>query len=186
MGERVRTEGYRAESEHNPDTRSSLQLEEPMHAPLHHRSRHTELHHERRSVLFGRERRIVAACAEALLPAGGAIPLSGKDAGVVEYVDDLMARTPMTTRLLLRALLQLVEHSPTFYGPFKQPVTKLDPRNRRRVLRTLMNSRLYLMRTAFLALRTVLTIAYFGNDEVSRSVGAVPNLDPFALQGAAE
>ncbi len=145
------------------------------HAPL------TEDEHGRRSVLHDRERRIVAACAEVLLPEGGAIPLSGVDAGVVPYFDDVMARIPVTTRSLLRALLQFVEHSPVMYGPFRRPLTRLGLEDRRKVLRGLMNSRFYLLRTAFLGLRTVLTIAYFGNDEVNRSLGATPNLDPFAL-----
>lgn len=137
-----------------------------------------------RSVLRSKEREIVAACAEVLLPAGGAIPLSGLDAGVVAYFDDVMAQIPRTTQLLLRALLQFVQHSPTFYGPLKRPITKLGVEDRRRVLEGLMNSRSYLLRTAFLGLRTVITIAYFGNEEVNRTVGATPNLDPFGTEGA--
>jgi hypothetical protein len=135
-------------------------------------------------VLTSKEREIVEACAEVLLPAGGAIPLSGLDAGVVAYFDDVMAQIPSTTRFLLRALLQFVQHSPAFYGPLKGPITKLGIEDRRRVLRGLMNSRSYLLRTAFLGLRTVITIAYFGNEEVNRSVGATPNLDPFGTVGA--
>lgn len=137
-----------------------------------------------RSVLRSREREIVAACAEVLLPAGGAIPLSGLDAGVVAYFDDVMAQIPRTTQLLLRALLQFVQHSPALYGPLKRPITKLGVEDRRRVLEGLMNSRSYLLRTAFLGLRTVITIAYFGNEEVNRTVGATPNLDPFGTEGA--
>lgn len=136
----------------------------------------------RRSVLTRGEREIVAACAEVLLPAGGAIPLSGMDAGVLDYFDDVLARIPATTRFLLRALIQFVEHSPTIYGPFKKRVTRLSAKDRSKVLEGLANSRLYLLRTAFLGLRTVLTIAYFGNDEVNRTVGAVPNLNPFELK----
>ena len=68
------------------------------------------------------------------------------------------------------------------YGPFKRRVTRLSPDERRKVLYGLANSRLYLLRTAFLGLRTVLTIAYFGNEEVNRTVGAVPNLNPFELR----
>ena len=94
------------------------------HAPL------TEDEHGRRSVLHDRERRIVAACAEVLLPEGGAIPLSGVDAGVVPYFDDVMARIPVTTRSLLRALLQFVEHSPVMYGPFRRPLTRLGLEDR--------------------------------------------------------
>lgn len=136
-----------------------------------------------RAVLRQRERKIVIACAEVLLPDGGAIPMSGVEAGVVDYFDDMVAKVPPMTRILLRGLLQLVEHSPTLYGPLKRPVTRLGVEDRRKVLSRLMNSRSYLLRTAFLGLRTVLTIAYFGNEEVVRSVGATPNLDPFARTG---
>ncbi|MCU0691226.1 MAG: hypothetical protein MUF54_07490 [Polyangiaceae bacterium] len=135
--------------------------------------------------LSKRERRILAACAEVLLPAGGAIPISGMEAGVVDYFEGMMGRVPLATRVLLRAMLQLVEFSPMFYGPLKGPISSLAERDRSRVLRGLMNSRVYVLRTAFLGLRTVLTIAYFGNPEVSRSIGATPNLNPFQLQGAA-
>ncbi len=134
----------------------------------------------RKSVLRSREKKIVTACAEVLLPAGGAIPVSGLDAGVVDYFDDMLSKVPPMTRVLLRGLLQLVEHSPTVYGPLKRPVTRLGAEDRRKVIARLMVSRSYLVRTAFLGLRTVLTIAYFGNEQVVRSVGATPNLDPFS------
>jgi len=156
-----------------------------MRAILRQRTHLSEDASGRRSVLFDQERKIVTACAEVLLPAGGAIPLSGIDAGVVDYFDDVMARIPPTTRFLLRALLQFVERSPLLYGPFRKPVTKLGLAERRKVLFGLMNSRLYLLRTAFLGLRTVLTIAYFGNEEVNRTVGATPNLNPFAINEVA-
>lgn len=127
------------------------------------------------------ERAVIQACAEVLIPAGGAIPVSGVEAGVVAYFDNVLARVPVTTRLLLRALIRFVEVSPWVYGPFKTRMSRLAPEHRARVLRSLMNSRIYLLRTAFLGLRTVLTIAYFGSDEVNRSIGATPDLNPFAL-----
>lgn len=156
-----------------------------MRAILRQRTHLSEDQTGNRSVLFDQERKIVAACAEVLLPAGGAIPVSGIEAGVVDYFDDVMARIPFTTRFLLRALLQFVERSPALYGPYRKPMTKLSPEKRSKVLGGLMNSRLYLLRTAFLGLRTVLTIAYFGSEEVNRAVGATPNLDPFAVHGEA-
>ena len=136
---------------------------------------------ETSAIMTHTERAVIQACAEVLLPQGGAIPLSGMDAGVLPYFDNVLARVPMTTRVLLRALIHFVEFSPWLYGPFKTRTSRLAPRHREKVLRTLMNSRLYLLRTAFLGLRTVLTIAYFGSEEVNRSIGATPDLNPFAL-----
>ena len=136
---------------------------------------------DRRAVMTPTERAVIEACAEVLLPQGGAIPLSGIDAGVVPYFDDVLARVPTTTRMLLRALIHFVEVSPWVYGPFKARMSRLAPEHRAKVLRALMDSRLYLLRTAFLGLRTVLTIAYFGSEEVNRSIGATPDLNPFDL-----
>ncbi len=136
-------------------------------------------------VLTATERAVIVACAEVLLPAGGAIPVSGLDAGVVPYVDSMIGRVPTSTRLLLRAMIHFVEFSPWAYGPFKTRMSKLGREDRERVLRILMDSRIYLVRTAFLGLRTVLTIAYFGSEEVNRSIGATANLNPFNLQEAA-
>jgi hypothetical protein len=131
------------------------------------------------------EMSVLRACAEALLPAGGAISLSGVDAGVVAYFDQLIARVPATTRVLLRVLIGFVEYSPWMFGPFKAQMTRLSLADRMKVIQGLSESRIYLLRTAFVALRTVLTIAYFGNAEVNRSIGVVTELDPFHLGGVA-
>lgn len=131
------------------------------------------------TVMSESEMAVLRACAEALLPAGGAIALSGADAGVVAYFDKMIARVPPTTRTLLRVLIRFVEYSPWMYGPFKARMTRLSVADRMKVVQGLSESRIYLLRTAFIALRTVLTIAYFGNAEVNRSIGVVADLHPF-------
>jgi len=128
------------------------------------------------------EKQIVTACTEVLLPAGGAIAVSGLDAKVVETFEQLLANVPPMTRMLLRAMLQFVERSPWAYGYSPRPLSRLDLSQRHKVLERLMNSRFYLVRTAFLGLRTVLTVAYFRDENVMQALGATPNLDPFTQE----
>jgi hypothetical protein len=117
------------------------------------------------------ERATMTACAEALLPPGGAIPLSGVEAGVVPYFERMIGRVPPTTRVLLRTLIRFVEFSPWMFGPFKARMTRLSIDDRMKVIRALSESRVYLLRTSFVAMRACLTIAYFGNEGVNRSIG---------------
>jgi hypothetical protein len=134
---------------------------------------------ERSSGLSPWELRVVEACADALFPPGGAIEISGNEAGVVPFVDQAMGRVPWLTRTLIRALLRFVELCPLALGPFPAPFTRLDHERRVRVVRALAGSRVYFFRTAFVGLRTILTLAYFANDEVNRVVGSTPNACPF-------
>jgi hypothetical protein len=135
-------------------------------------------------VLNDGEKAVLNACAEVLIPSGGAIAMSGIGAGAVAYFDQLMTVLPVTTRVLLRALIRSVEYSPWVFGPFKSRLTHLGVADRQKVIRALSDSRIYLLRTSFVALRTVLTIAYFGNDEVKRSIGLVEDMNPFDLREA--
>ena len=127
------------------------------------------------------ERRIITVCSDVLLPAGGAIGLSGVEAGVVGRFEQIVARVPAKTRLLLRALLALVEVSAPMAGVLGGRLTRLPRPKQERVLRGLMDHRVYLLRTAFLGLRTMLTLCYFSSDEVNSQLGCLPDLDPFHL-----
>jgi hypothetical protein len=135
--------------------------------------------------LTEQERRVIEACSDVLLPPGGAIRQSGRQAGVVERFEQIVGGVSAKPRLLLRALLALVEMSGPATGVFRGRFTKLDSADQRRVLHALMNHRVYLLRTAFLGLRTMLTLAYFSDDEVNRELGCQADLDPFHLDGGA-
>ncbi len=134
-----------------------------------------------RREMTGREREIVVACCETLLPPGGAIPLSGVEAGTVEYFDRFLARSPVTIRVLLRVMLRFVELSPRLYGMHARRLSQLPEAERERALQRVMNSRIYLVRAGGVGLRTMLTIAYFGSDEVLEASGLAPDTDPFGL-----
>ena len=127
------------------------------------------------------ERKIISACAEVLLPAGGAIRKSGLEAGVVGRFEQIVGDVPVKTRLLLRALLALVEVSAPLAGVLGGRLSKLSLEKKRTVLQGLMNHRVYLLRTAFLGLRTMLTLCYFSDAQVNEQLGCVPDLDPFHM-----
>jgi hypothetical protein len=122
-------------------------------------------------VLSAKEQAIVAACADALFPAGGPIPLSGTEAGLVRYVEQYVVRAPAAMRPTIRLLFHFIEYSPWVFGPRRARFTRLSPADRVRTLALMANSRIYFRRVAFLSLRTMLSMGYLANEEVARSIG---------------
>jgi hypothetical protein len=136
-------------------------------------------------VLSAKEQAIVAACADALFPAGGPIPLSGTEAGLVEYVELYVARAPRGMRLLMRMLFHFVEHSPWLVGPRPARFTRLSPAERVAALSSMSTSRIYFRRIAFLSLRTMLSMGYLANERVARAIGFTCCATPFEQAASA-
>jgi len=132
-----------------------------------------------RSILSAKEQAIIAACADALFPSDGPIPISGTQAGLVAYMDAYIRRFPSGPRLLLRLLFQFIEHGPWLFGPRPARFTRLSPADRVRALEGMHKSRIYFRRVAFISMRAVLTMGYFANAEVARRVGCEPCASPF-------
>jgi hypothetical protein len=128
--------------------------------------------------MSAKEQAIVAAAADAFFPRGGALIPSGTDAGAVAYFSTFLAELPAGTRFMIRLLLRLVEHGPWVFGPARR-FTRQSPEQRVATLRGWEKSRLYFLRISFQSLRTLIGLAYLGNDGVARSLGAMPNLAPF-------
>lgn len=136
------------------------------------------------SILSGKEQAILSVCADALFPSGGTLPLSGTQAGVLPFFDAMLRELPRQNRLLIRALLQLLEHGPWIFNA-KSRLSRQSPQDRVETLRAWSQSRIYLLRTAFIGIRALLTMAYLENHDVAVRVGHLPNLDPFADKVAA-
>lgn len=125
-------------------------------------------------VLTAREAKVVEAIGLTLFPSGGAIPLDAKEAGIVDYVDDLLFHIPMQERLLIRAMFALFELGPVLIPhPRPGPFTRLKPEHRATHLLGWENSRFFARRTAYSALRSVMMMAYGGNAEVERAMGVI-------------
>ncbi|WP_437878289.1 gluconate 2-dehydrogenase subunit 3 family protein [Sorangium sp. So ce513] len=135
-------------------------------------------------VLSEKERAIVAACADALFPAGGPIPISGTEAGLVEYVERYVARTPRPLRPYMRLLFLFVELSPWVFGPRRARFTRLPQPDRIAVLASMSQSCIYLRRVTFLSLRTMLSMGYLANERVARAIGVACCATPFERRAA--
>jgi hypothetical protein len=133
-------------------------------------------------LLIAKEQAIVAACADTLFPAGGPIPISGTDAGLVEYMEGYFERLPSQQRVLVRLLLWFIEHGPWIFGPRPVRFTSLPEAERLHVLEAMRTSPIYFRRIAFLSIRTMLTMGYLAHPLVAKSMNMTFDPDPFRAQ----
>jgi hypothetical protein len=131
--------------------------------------------------LGAKEQAVIAACADTFFPAGGPIPVSGTQAGLVDYMEGYLERLPSTQKTLIRLLLWFIEHGPWVFGPKQTRFTKLEERHRLAVLEDMRKSSIYFRRIAFLSMRTMLTMGYLAHPEVARSMRMTSHADPFGL-----
>lgn len=134
-----------------------------------------------RPFLSRKEQAIVASLADAFFPPGGPIPVSGTEAGLVEYMDDYCKQLPPGQGRLVRLLFVFLEHSPWAFGPRRERFSSLSLADRIEVLERMRTSPIYFRRIAFLSMRTMLTMGYLAHAGVARQVGSVPHEDPYGL-----
>jgi hypothetical protein len=104
---------------------------------------------------------MVSACADAMFPPAGPIPVSGTQAGLVAYVESYLRSLSLLRRILVRMLFLFIQLSPWLFGPRRSCFTRLRPAERIRVLKDMAVSRLYLRRISFLSMRAIMTMGYF-------------------------
>lgn len=134
-------------------------------------------------VLSEKERAIVAACADALFPAGGPIPISGTEAGLVEYMDTYVRRLDARGRFLVGLLLTFIELGPFVFGPRPCRFSRLSLAHRLAMLDGMAKSDIYFRRVAFLSMRTMLTMGYLSNPRVAAAMQM--RIDPAPFEHAA-
>lgn len=129
-------------------------------------------------LLATREVAFLDAAAEATFPTGGAIPLSGRDADLPSYVDAFLESLPKHVRLQVRAMFLLFEQATILFPApglgGRRRFSALSPEQRVAVLAGWSQSRLFLRRLAFAALRAVLTMGYLGHPVAMRSLRLAP------------
>ena len=129
-------------------------------------------------LLAAREAAFLDAAAEATFPAGGAIPLSGRDADLPSYADAFLRSLPRHLRLQVRAMLMLFEQATIFFPApgrgGRRRFSALSAEQRVASLAGWSESGLFLRRLAFTALRAVLTMGYLGHPVAMRFVRLAP------------
>jgi hypothetical protein len=131
------------------------------------------------ATLTRRQQVIVAACADAFFPPGGAIPVSGTQAGLVAYMDAYVGRLDRRGRFLVGLLLTLIQLGPFVFGPRPRRFSRLSLEHRLAMLGRMATSNIYFLRVAFLSMRTMLTMGYLSNPAVASTMQMVIDPAPF-------
>ena len=126
-------------------------------------------------VLAPRDVAFLDAAADVFFPGGEGMPLSGLEADLPGYADAYLSELPVQKRRLILALFTLFEQSPLIWparglGAFRR-FSSLDKEQRVKVMEGWAESRLFLWRTAFSALKAVLILGYLGRPESLSSLG---------------
>jgi hypothetical protein len=124
----------------------------------------------------------IRAYADALFPADGPIPISGSEAGAVEYMRKYLERSQPRQRRLIRLLIVSSELGPLLFGPKRKRFTQLSRAERQDFIARGYASRIYLRRVTVLTMRALLTMAYFANERVIAAIGQRHDADPFAVE----
>jgi hypothetical protein len=130
---------------------------------------------DRYQVIAAREAAFLDAVSETTFPAGGSIPISGRDADTTARIDGMLTALPARQRGLIRALFLLLEQATLFFpapgaGGFRR-FSALRAEQRAAVLSGWLESRLFVRQLAFAALRALLTMAYLEHPAVARHLG---------------
>jgi hypothetical protein len=123
-------------------------------------------------VLDEREYAVVAALVARLIPRRQGFP-AAEELETALAVDGVMAKQDDTARKEVKQLLMLFENAlPTFlFSGRTRAFTALSTDEQDQVLTEWMQSRIPLRRTGYLALRTLINAAYYGNPAVWVATG---------------
>lgn len=124
--------------------------------------------------MFDCQKTVVAACADTVFSPAGPIPISGTDAGIVDYVEDFLRRLTPGKRILYLLCFFFIQWSPLFFGPRRARFTRLTPVERTRFLQDMQTSRLDLRQKAEQAMRFILTLGYFAYPRADECITRKP------------
>ncbi len=129
-------------------------------------------------IVAPREAAFLDAAAEASFPAGGVMPIGGREADLPGYADAFLGSLPRHLRLQVRAMLMLFEQATLFFpAPGRgghRRFSSLSTEQQVAALEGWSTSRLFPRRLAFAALRAVLTMGYLGHPVIMRHLRLAP------------
>lgn len=124
--------------------------------------------------LSAAERKTLAALAEALVAPGEkavtGLPSVG-EAGVVDFLDQLLPELPEEVQKKFPLLLWGMEHGARFLSFTGRPFTRLEGADRTAFLTGFAESRLEIRRLAFRALKNLVMLAYYQADAAWPGIG---------------
>lgn len=126
--------------------------------------------------LTSAEGRILEALADTVFPPEAGLPISGREAHVVAYLEEMLAHLGVREQILLRGMflafeLQSLATHPRALSLF----TGLTPEQREESLRAWDESPYYFARLFFQGLKGVMLWAYVDNAEVGEAMGITPS-----------
>ncbi|MDP8256848.1 MAG: GMC family oxidoreductase N-terminal domain-containing protein [Candidatus Alcyoniella australis] len=121
--------------------------------------------------LSRRQQLIVEAIGEAMLPEGGAISPSAKQAGVLKYIDEYIVKIAPFYAFGIKALLVMLEQATLIFVPSWRRFSQLSVEERQRYLAGWEESKLYLRRTMFTSVRALFSMGYLDDAEVQKQMG---------------
>ena len=137
------------------------------------------------ALLSRQEWALVDAAAQTLFPPGGAISVSGREAGIPAFVDRYVAAVPRHLRILMRLLFFLIEHATVLFpatgglfGGGMRRFSRLSPEQRIAALAGWERSSLFARRLVFTSLRAILTMGYMSSPAVLRALELAPREIP--------
>ncbi len=123
------------------------------------------------------------AVAETMFPSDGPLKTTVTDAGVVEYVDSLLASLQLKERVLVRCLFTLFEVQLLVTQPLApKRFSKANLDERTGSLAQWEKSPLHMQRVAFQALRSLILWAYVDHPTVAQEIGIIPGTEYIAKQ----
>jgi hypothetical protein len=123
-------------------------------------------------MLGAHERRILDAFLDAMIPAAeDGLGPSAIEAGVPARIEALLESFPAAQRRLFPLALWAVELYPVALGPLPRRFSSLDRSGRTRALERLERHPLYLLRSAYVALKVFAFLFWAEHPEVVRATG---------------
>jgi len=135
---------------------------------------------ERLRVLSPKEAIVLSAVAARMLAADQPGAPSPDEVGVVPAIDGYLAGLPEALSSDVRALLQLVEHSPLLFAARPARFTHLDAAAQDAVLAGWESSALDVRRRGFTALKSLCVLGYYGDPRTHAILGYPGPLVPTA------
>ena len=114
---------------------------------------------------------IVTAIANALFPAGGSIPQSGEEAGLIQFMDQYLKAADPGTAKLIRLLFRIFEYGPIIFAESASRLSRLSVEDATRHLEGWADSSIYFRRAGMQTIKLFFGMGFYANEDVRAVIG---------------